>query len=62
LQDDLFEAALNNSSDKKPCIVYIPANKTYVIKTAKAYKKAGIEAGYKVGVYVPEKLMLLLAS
>ena len=59
LQADLFEAALNNSSDKSPCIVYIPANTTYVIKTAKAYKKGGIEAGYKVGVYVPENVILV---
>ncbi len=59
LQADLFEAALNNSSDKKPCIVYIPANTTYVIKTAKNYKKDGITAGYKTGVYVPENVILV---
>ncbi len=59
LQSDLFEAALNNSSDTSPCIVYIPAETTYVIKTAKAYKKSGIEAGYKVGVYVPENVILV---
>lgn len=59
LQSDLFEAALNNSSDKLPCIVYIPAETTYVIKSAKAYKKGGIEAGYKVGIYVPENVILV---
>ena len=59
LQDDLFEAALNNSSDTSPCIVYIPSGKTYVIKTAKAYKKGGIAAGYTVGVYVPENVILV---
>lgn len=59
LQADLFEAALNNSSDKSPCIVYIPADTTYVIKSAKAYKKGGIQAGYKVGVYVPENVILV---
>ena len=31
LQSDLFEAALNNSSDNSPCIVYIPAKTTYVV-------------------------------
>ena len=59
LQTDLFEAALNNSSDKSPCIVYIPAETTYVIKSDKAYKKGGIEAGYKVGIYVPENVILV---
>ena len=59
LQDDLFEAALNNSSDTSPCIVYIPSGSTYAVKTAKAYKKGGIEAGYKVGVYVPENVVLV---
>lgn len=59
LQSDLFEAALNNSSDNSPCIVYIPAKTTYVVKTAKAYKKGGIEAGYTVGLYVPENVVLV---
>ena len=59
LQTDLFEAALNNSSDKSPCIVYIPAKTTYVIKSDKAYKKGGIEAGYRVGIYVPENVILV---
>ena len=59
LQDDLFEAALNNSSDTSPCVVYIPSGTTYVIETAKAYKKGGIEAGYKVGIYVPENVVLV---
>lgn len=59
LQEDLFEAALNNSSDTSPCIVYIPSGKIYVVETAKAYKKSGIEAGYKVGVYVPENVVLV---
>ena len=59
LQNDLFEAALNNSSDTSPCIVYIPAGKTYVVKTAKAYKKGGIAAGYTVGIYVPENVILV---
>lgn len=59
LQSDLFEAALNNSSDTSPCIVYIPAETTYTVKTAKAYKKGGIEAGYKVGIYVPENVILV---
>ncbi len=59
LQSDLFEAALNNSSDTSPCIVYIPAGKTYVVNTVKTYKKDGIEAGYKAGVYVPENVILV---
>ncbi len=59
LQEDLFEAALNNSSDTSPCIVYIPANTKYVIKEAKAYKKGEIKAGYKVGIYVPENVILV---
>ncbi len=59
LQTDLFEAALNNSSDTSPCIVYIPAKTTYVVKSEKAYKKSGIEAGYKVGIYVPENVILV---
>ena len=59
VQSDLFEAALNNSSDNSPCIVYIPAKTTYVVKTAKAYKKGGIEAGYTVGLYVPENVVLV---
>ena len=59
LQTDLFEAALNNSSDTSPCIVYIPSGTTYVIKSAKAYKKGGIEAGYTVGAYVPENVVLV---
>ena len=55
----MFEAALNNSSDKKPCIVYIPADTTYMIETIKNHKKDGIEAGYKSGVYVPENVILV---
>lgn len=59
LQDDLFEAALNRSSDTKPCIVYIPAGAEYIIPEAKVHNKETIRAGYTAGIYVPENVVLV---
>ena len=59
LQSDLFEAALEKSSDKSPCIVYIPAGNTYVIEKEKVHNSGSIKAGYQAGVYVPENVILV---
>ena len=59
LQDDLFEAALNRSSDSSPCIVYVPGGRTYTITKEKAHNKGGIRAGYVSGIFVPENVILV---
>ncbi len=59
LQDDLFEAALRNSSDTSPCIVYVPGGRTYTVTSEKAHNKEGIKAGYASGIFVPENVILV---
>ncbi len=59
LQADLFEAALEKSSDKSPCIVYIPSGRSYVIAEEKVHNSGNIKAGYQSGVYVPENVVLV---
>lgn len=59
LQDDLFEAALRNSSDQSPCIVYVPGGRTYTITSEKAHNKETIRPGYASGIFVPENVILV---